>query len=101
MKPFLRHRAFIRQGRETSIIYDALADPRRFISRIHCDYPDLGETSGHLLIKRVKGSTVVYISACDYRIQYKVMPVTDCMGLIRKTMFMLPFAEHAALRISC
>lgn len=28
------------------------------------------------------------------------MPVTDCMGLIRKTMFMVPFPEHTAFRIS-
>lgn len=100
MKSFLRHRAFIRQGGEPSVIYDTLADPRGFISRIHGDCPDLGKPSGHFLIKRIKGNTVMYISACYYRVQYKVMPVTDCMGLIRKTMFMIPFPEHAALRIS-
>ena len=101
MKPFLCHRAFIRQGRKTPLVYDTLADPRGFISRIHGNYPDLRKPPGHLLIKCIKSNTVMYISACDYRIQYKVMLVTDCMGFLRKTMFMVPFPEHAAFRISC
>ena len=100
MKPALRYRAFIRQGRNSPVIYDTFADPRGFISGIHGDCLYLREPSCHPLIKRIKGNTVMYISTCDYRIQYKVMPVTDCMGFIRKTMFMVPFPEHAAFRIS-
>ena len=97
MKPALRHRAFIRQGRNSPVIYDTFADPRGFISRIHGDCPDLRKPSGHLLIKRIKGNTVMYISACYYRVQYKVMPDTDCMGFIRKTMFMIRSPDQSLI----
>ena len=74
--------SFVRQGWDPPIIYDTFTDPRGFISRIHGDYPDLEKPPGHPLIKCIKNNTVMYISACDYRIQYKVMLVTDCMGFI-------------------
>lgn len=97
MKPFLRHGAFVRQGRDPPVIYDTLTDPRRFVPRIHRDCSNLRKPCSYLFIKCVKGNTVMYISACDYRIQYKVMPVTDCMGFIRKTMFEVPFPEQSLI----
>lgn len=96
---FFRHGAFIRQGRDPVVLKNAFAYPRRFVACVHYNRFYLRELFRNTVIERVKSNAVMYVPAGDGRVQYKVMPVADCMGFIGKAALVLPFMEHPAFRV--
>ena len=59
----------------------------------------LGVMLAKLIVKRVKGYAVVYISWRNLNIQHKIVLVAGCMSLVCKALLMLSLVENSALRV--
>ena len=97
--PFLRHRAFIGQRRDSPAVEDLFADPGCFVARVGGDDLGFGIVLDQTLKDRVKGDAVVDIAGRDLRFQHIAPPVADRMRLVGEAFPVLALLKYAAVWI--